>query len=311
MYGYEVTKVEEKTVTSEHGELTAFVGYEQDAYHANPRDNDNIGTMIFWGPGNYSLGDEQLSYTPDFRVECRRCEGLGSLDTYEVVTRSSVFVQETVGVGFDSEEAAEAWAANLKLDDDEGFRVYAEECPDCDGSGEVEGSGEEWALDRFDALAVRFIRVADYGSNGLHLYFTDDPDDAQGLIYIDADGLAMGWGSYDSTIGQYGKTVDPNERPDDFGGKTVDWYEVIRGCGEIMEAELTEYDEWGRGEVYYWAVEDEDGEVVDSCSGYIGDDGIEYALSEAVSHAEYVLEERAKEARNRAEWEARDVETVA
>lgn len=41
--------------------LTAEVRYEQDGgEHANPRDYDNLGTMVCWHP-NYILGDKQLT----------------------------------------------------------------------------------------------------------------------------------------------------------------------------------------------------------------------------------------------------------
>lgn len=45
-----------------------------------------------------------------------------------------------------------------------------------------------------------------------------------------------------------------------------------------IDAEVDEYDKWGSGDVYYVEVKDPDGEVADSCGGFIG---YEYAAEYA------------------------------
>jgi hypothetical protein len=64
---------------------------------------------------------------------------------------------------------------------------------------------------------------------------------------------------------------------------------------EVIDQDLEAYDMWGRGHVYGYVVETEDGEHLDSCWGYVGDyDG--YVLEEARSmadwHADKIAEKR-------------------
>lgn len=59
-----------------------------------------------------------------------------------------------------------------------------------------------------------------------------------------------------------------------------------------MVSEVDTYSSWASGEVYCYTVE-YDGEVVESCHGFIGED--EYAMQEGVAAAESVLRYAAKE----------------
>lgn len=72
---------------------------------------------------------------------------------------------------------------------------------------------------------------------------------------------------------------------------------------EWARAEIKEYDDWANGRVYFWRVLDADENVVESCHGYIGDEGVKYALSEAVHHAEWEqreLDEKRRDDREQA-----------
>ena len=90
----------------------------------------------------------------------------------------------------------------------------------------------------------------------------------------------------------------------DQTGKMVRAIDMAR---RVLEAEVKIYDYYLKGEVYCYVVEDENGENLDSCGGYLGDkpypgDSREekdrsswnYMLSEARSRAEWHLKERAK-----------------
>lgn len=46
----------------------------------------------------------------------------------------------------------------------------------------------------------------------------------------------------------------------------------IEAATKCLEAELWEFDQWLRGNVWGYEVRDEDGEVIDSCYGFIGDE---------------------------------------
>ena len=105
------------------------------------------------------------------------------------------------------------------------------------------------------------LQYQDYGSSGQRLYVVDDFDIANGVIY------------------------DTPETRAECG--TPD--ELIEEC---LRGEVADYDTFLQGENYGWVVR-RDGEVIDSCWGYLGDDGLEMAKQDAEASAEH-------EARNHA-----------
>lgn len=66
--------------------------------------------------------------------------------------------------------------------------------------------------------------------------------------------------------------------------------EILRS----LEGEIETFDNYCRGEVYGYVVEDEEGEHIDSCFGYYGDEGMKDAILEAKDMVECELERRKK-----------------
>ena len=64
-----------------------------------------------------------------------------------------------------------------------------------------------------------------------------------------------------------------------------------------LEGEIETFDSYCRGEVYGFVVEDEEGEEIDACGGYYGDDGMDYAIFEAKGSVDCELERRKREER--------------
>ena len=64
-----------------------------------------------------------------------------------------------------------------------------------------------------------------------------------------------------------------------------------------LEGEIETFDSYCRGEVYGFVIEDEDGEHIDSCYGYYGDEGMKDAIYDAKDMVECELERRKKEER--------------
>ena len=56
---------------------------------------------------------------------------------------------------------------------------------------------------------------------------------------------------------------------------------AISSAFNLMRIEVETYDAFLKGEVYGYVVEDPDGEVVDSCWGYICPDNLDYIIQEA------------------------------
>lgn len=63
---------------------------------------------------------------------------------------------------------------------------------------------------------------------------------------------------------------------------------------EYLRGEIKTLDQYFTGEVYGFAVENKDGETVDACSGYFGDDGLDQAIEEAKSVIDCEFERRLK-----------------
>lgn len=244
----------------------------------NPRDNDNISTLAFVYSYRHMTDSHAESIDEDLEVECPTCEGSGEVeDDWRVQSG-----HRDVASGFASEDEARAWAERLDVTfHQSGIYVVPVTCDDCDGYGRREVGIVDYVRRTVgDPVAYAVgIRYDDFGSSGSKVYVCDDDDRANGVAYVtEADVEKMG-ASRDSLADQ-------------------------------VAAELREYEDWCNGNVYEWAVEDEDGDIIDSVCGFIGDESADYAMTEAVAHAEWLMREREREAREAAYWQARGVETV-
>lgn len=104
--------------------------------------------------------------------------------------------------------------------------------------------------------------------------------------------------------GQIGWVFWVKDEIDAVGAPSTD-EEIIEG----IKIEVNEYSEWARGHVYGYEVYDGE-EFVGSCWGFVGDSGMDCAISEAKSEAEGAAEDRKHEAELAAHWAARDVVTL-
>lgn len=80
----------------------------------------------------------------------------------------------------------------------------------------------------------------------------------------------------------------------DFGYSMRKALYYARQCAK---GEFETFKAWADGEVYGYVVKDEDGEVVDSCWGYYGDDGEKEARREAESYIAWKIEDDQKQER--------------
>lgn len=71
---------------------------------------------------------------------------------------------------------------------------------------------------------------------------------------------------------------------------------------ECLRGEVEEYDAYLRGDVFWFAVEDEDGDVLESCGGFLGES--DHAMQEGILEAAHYVEDR-REVRERNELVAR------
>lgn len=162
--------------------------------------------------------------------------------------------------------------------------TFEAECVICHGSGRVDvieanaefpcavcnGYGTESAgnLTELIALVKRHYKARIVQPVGMY-------DHSGVSFYLGADNPCR-WDS-----GTCGLILVTQDMLDEWGCTQTD-EELIEG----MKAEIGYYSAWSQGEVYYYAVTDCNGDEVDSCGGYIGDDGLKEAMAEGASMAE-------------------------
>lgn len=79
-------------------------------------------------------------------------------------------------------------------------------------------------------------------------------------------------------------------------------------CEKGLCSVVSEFSKWLNGDCYGYIIEDSDGEELDSCWGFIGD---EYAMQAARESADYYAKKVEEDTRERHYWEARDLATGA
>lgn len=104
-----------------------------------------------------------------------------------------------------------------------------------------------------------------------------------GGITISASGRRSGWDSFDS--GQLGFVyVSHVDILAEFGKKRIT-KNLLERAEKVLIAEVSSYDDYLTGQVYGYIIEDENGEQLDSCWGFLGE--YKYCLEEAKISADY------------------------
>jgi hypothetical protein len=79
---------------------------------------------------------------------------------------------------------------------------------------------------------------------------------------------------------------------------------------ECLKAEVKLFDAYLTGEVYGYRLLDKDGEELESCWGFYGDDAFDYMFSELDAHAEYYMKKEQAERDEARYWAEHDVMTT-
>ena len=149
--------------------------------------------------------------------------------------------------------------------------------PDRHGIDEIENKDGKLVSEELDRRFI-WLPVYCYEHSGLSVstkrdYPYNDRWDSGlfGIIAVEKAGLrkAYGWGA-----------ITKKRRE-----------EILRS----LEEEIEIFDSYCKGEVYGFVVEDEEGEHIDSCYGYYGDEGMKDAISEAKDTIDSVLKAREME----------------
>lgn len=141
------------------------------------------------------------------------------------------------------------------------------ECPACNGYGRESAGNltELIELVKHDRKARVVVPVGMYDHSGVS-------------FYLGADNPCR-WDS-----GTCGLMLVTQEMLDEWGNTQTD-EELIEG----MRAEIQSYSDWSSGQVYDMVVVDCNGDEVERCGGFIGDDGIAEALAEGLAYVEGMI----------------------
>jgi hypothetical protein len=135
--------------------------------------------------------------------------------------------------------------------------------------GDKRVSGDE-IQQLIDDGGIIWLPVYAYIHSGIALNtggFSDPWDSGQcGIIYITREDAKKEWKGFEE---QYSE-------------------DRVR---EVLSGEVEVYSQYVSGQVYGFVVETEDGEVVTSCFGFFGDEGIETATTEAKAHVDWEVAE--------------------
>lgn len=122
-------------------------------------------------------------------------------------------------------------------------------------------------------------------------------------ITINTTGFSCPWDS-----GQVGIIYCTKEKAVYEFGKKLYTKKVREAAMRCMQGEVESVDDYLTGNVWGYRVLDADGEVLDSCWGFVGDE--KYCREEGESMAEWHIKKAAEEARESTYWQEREVRTA-
>jgi len=237
--------------TEEYRGCTIKICYDQ--YAENPRTfNDGYLSHIIGFHRNYEIGDKH-----DYGDERELMEHLAR--TYASYEQIEKYLREHRG---------DCWLEET----DEGYTLhdfshYYYDCEYDKGESIDTIIGQSWDYmsdqDLFNLayesgeLVISTISYYDHSGITVWIGEPNDPWDSGRCGYI-----------YQTKK----DTIEQN------GGTEENWKEV---AWENMRTEMHEYDQYVRGECYYWDVDDEDGNNFDGVGGYIGEESVGQMIAEA------------------------------
>ena len=179
-----------------------------------------------------------------------------------------------------------------------GFISYETECDHCEGTGEL--TREQAEIEARKHYYIQALYLYDHSGITIRSHpFPCTWDSGHvGYQYVLKSRAISEWGQY-HLHSESRKIVQGGPRTD------ADFY-------ELMDHEVKAFDDYLTGNCWYFTIQDDKGNDVESCGGFLGD--VNDCIEEARDTAKYIIRmetaHRTKEAQERTYWEARDVVTV-
>lgn len=238
----------------------------QDNSASSPQDNYNTGTTFSWGPPRHGAwGDETIS-EPDFSYECEHCEGQGT------VCHSCKQAFCDCGTGHD------------------------DNCQSCDGVGIVPCTLDGYFKREWDAELVIPLEYVDYTSDSRLRVVEPNDEDVNGvLVFTAAELKEWGYPDLPDLAGLREETWNFGRHLDAVKQARED---AVKQANEYARARIEEYDHYLQGNVWGIVIRertddhaanpkhDDEGEVLESCWGFIGEPDSDWITSKAHAMAE-------------------------
>lgn len=122
-------------------------------------------------------------------------------------------------------------------------------------------------------------------------------------ITINTTGFSCRWDS-----GQVGIVYCTKQKAVEEFGKKMCTAKVRAAAEKCMRGEVASVDDYLTGNVWGYRVLDADGDLLDSCWGFVGDE--KYCREEGEASAKYYIDQSAREVTERSYWNERGVSTL-
>ncbi len=283
----------------EYRGLTINVYYVDDCDN-NPRDWSNVATFVC-EHGRYNLGDRQNIQDAVNELYSSYVSSKAVIEHF-VKTRNARLIFGEEGdycdhyYEYQAKICGEIHTFYINADSDMDEDEIAGEMEDELSLGEklqlVEESGE-----------VVILPISMYEHSGITLWLGSKGS------HFDSqwDCSSIGFAYVEKITAKEEGMLNPGEK------YNYDWKEWAYA---MMEGEMETYDQFVRGEVYGYMIEDEDGEEATDrdlcgCWGFFGDDGKQEMLSEAKSDIDSYLERKRKTRKQNTETLVKNISVIS
>ena len=260
-----------------------YKGYQINIYYddttQSPREWDNVATFVCCHR-RYNLGDRQdmdacIDELFDKHVNAK------DVVAYFIKSRNARWVQNG------TEDYDGSYDKYLEWNDGKEYFGVDDNTPDEDLAynyiNDELTNGEKLMLVE-QSGNVAMLPISMYDHSGITLWLGS----TRGHVDVQWDCSSVGFAYVEKDRAE----KEMPQRAQLPGIDNTDWKQWAY---EMMEGEMHTYDQYVRGNIYGWMVENGEDDFEDSCWGYIGDDGISRMIEEAKDAIDYHLKRKEEE----------------
>lgn len=272
--------------TEEYKGYTIKVEYDQDP--CNPRTEwDSAGTMVCWH-SRYNLGDmeDRFPISKNYQEPIDLLYELAGVDRQEIIKKNyyNQILEEFKSSKYYEKDVEDD---NL-VTDEEYLQIIAET--------ETGSDHSDWEKENWQYQIGKFMSKVPYWNTcqereldkaDLYKLIEDKGTIIKKLFLYDHSGITISTSPFSCRwdSGQIGWIYITKEKIEAEG-----W--TPEQANNYLDGEVEVYDNYLTGEVYGFTIEDADGEEVESCWGYYGNDGKESMIKECKHTIDYLVKKQ-------------------